>query len=61
MFKSNHAIHSTINRFNQMLKTTSDCNTIKLIKKQINILNKMTDVLIEPMKQAVNNIVLFNI
>lgn len=43
-----------------MLKTTSDCNTIKLIKKQINILNKMTDVLIEPMKQAVNNIVLFN-
>lgn len=55
LFKSNHAIHSTIERFNKMLKETLDCNTIKLIKKQINILNKMSDVLIEPMKQAVDN------
>ena len=61
LFESNHAIHSTVNRFNQMLNTTSDCKTIKLIKKQINILNKMADVLIEPIKKAVNNIVLLNI
>lgn len=59
LFKSNHAINSTIEHFNQMLKETLDCNTIKLIKKQINILNKMSDVLIDPMKQAVDNMVLW--
>lgn len=62
LFESNHVIHSTIDRFNQMLneiQKTSDYNTIKLIKKQINILNKMADTLIEPMKQAVDNMVLW--
>lgn len=59
LFKSNHVIHSTIDRFYQMLKKTSDYNTIKLIKKQINILNKMADALIEPMKQAVDNMILW--
>lgn len=59
LFESNHAIVSTMDRFNQILKKTSDYNTIKLIKKQINILNKMANVLIEPMKQAVNNMVLW--
>lgn len=59
LFESNHAIVSTMDRFNQILKKTSDYNTIKLIKKQINILNKMANVLIEPMKQAVDNMVLW--
>ena len=60
LFESNHVIVSTMDRFNQMLneiQKTSDYNTIKLIKKQINILNKMANVLIEPMKQAVDNMV----
>lgn len=62
LFESNHVIVSTMDRFNQMLneiQETSDYNTIKLIKKQINILNKMANVLIEPMKQAVDNMVLW--
>lgn len=59
LFQSNHAIVSTMDRFNQILKKTSDFNTIKLIKKQINILNKMAEALIEPMKQAVDNMILW--
>lgn len=62
LFESNHVIVSTMDRFNQMLneiQETSDYNTIKLIKKQINILNKMANVLIEPMKQAVDNMILW--
>lgn len=59
LFESNHAINSTIDHFNQMLKKTSDYNTIKLIKKQISILNKMANALIEPMKQAVDNMILW--
>lgn len=58
LFESNHAI----NHFNQMLneiQETSDYNTIKLIKKQISILNKMANALIEPMKQAVDNMILW--
>lgn len=62
LFESNHAINSTIDHFNQMLNAiqeTSDYNTIKLIKKQISILNKMANALIEPMKQAVDNMILW--
>ena len=59
LFQSNHAIVSTIDRFNQMLKNTLDFNTIQFIKKQIKILDKMANVLIEPMKRAIDNMVLW--
>lgn len=59
LFQSNHAIVSTIDRFNQMLKKTSDFSTIQLIQKQIKILDKMANALIEPMKQAVDNMILW--
>lgn len=59
LFQSNHAIVSTIDRFNQMLKKTSDFNTIQFIKKQIQILDKMANVLIEPRKRAIDNMVLW--
>ena len=62
LFKSNHAIHSTIDRFNKMLNAiqkTSDFSTIQLIQKQIKILDKMANALIEPMKQAMDNMILW--
>lgn len=62
LFKSNHAIISTMNRFNQMLneiQKTSDFSTIQLIQKQIKILDKMANVLIEPRKRAIDNMVLW--
>lgn len=62
LFKSNHAIISTMDRFNQMLneiQKTSDFSTIQLIQKQIKILDKMANALIEPMKQAVDNMILW--
>ena len=62
LFKSNQAIHSTIDRFNKMLneiQETSDFDTIQLIQKQIQILDKMANALIEPMKQAVDNMILW--
>lgn len=62
LFQSNHAIVSTIDRFNQMLneiQKTSDFNTIQFIKKQIQILDKMANVLIEPRKRAIDNMVLW--
>lgn len=59
LFQSNHAIVSTIDRFNQMLKNTLDFNTIQFIKKQIKILDKMANVLIEQMKRAIDNMVLW--
>ena len=62
LFESNHAIHSTIDRFNKMLNAiqeTSDFNTIQFIKKQIQILDKMANVLIEPRKRAIDNMVLW--
>ena len=55
LFESNHAIVSTMDRFNQMLKKTSDFNTIQFIKNQIKILDKMANVLIEPRKRAIDN------
>ena len=55
LFESNHAIVSTMDRFNQMLKKTSDFNTIQFIKNQIKILDKMSNVLIEPRKRAIDN------
>ena len=62
LFESNHAIISTMDRFNQMLneiQKTSDFSTIQLIQKQIKILDKMANALIEPMKQAVDNMILW--
>lgn len=62
LFQSNHAIVSTIDRFNQMLneiQETSDFNTIQFIKKQIQILDKMANVLIKPRKRAIDNMVLW--
>jgi hypothetical protein len=62
LFKSNHAIISTMDRFNQMLneiQKTSDFSTIQLIQKQIKILDKMANVLIEPRKRAIDNMVLW--
>ena len=62
LFKSNHAIISTMDRFNQMLneiQKTSDFSTIQLIQKHIKILDKMAKALIEPMKQAVDNMILW--
>ena len=62
LFKSNHAIISTMDRFNQLLneiQKTSDFRTIQLIQKQIKILDKMANALIEPMKQAVDNMILW--
>jgi hypothetical protein len=62
LFKSNHAIISTMDRFNQMLneiQETSDFNTIQFVKKQIKILDKMANALIEPMKQSMDNMVLW--
>lgn len=62
LFESNHAIVSTMDRFNQMLNAiqeTSNFDTIHFIKKQIQILDKMADALIEPMKQAMDNMVLW--